>query len=150
MDEIDNYSSAESEDLGLPDDEFEDFVDTETSEARISTQTSKTITGANRTTDMIMTKYEYTRLISALAKAYEEGLKTHSKLDQLLDEHRRNGEEIYDPLDLAEIHVRNQDIPCPIHIERVMPDKSIEIWYLAEMILPHDTVNRAKTRMVKK
>jgi len=88
-----------------------------------------------RMTDRIMTKFEYARLVSALATLYSAGLEVHPKVEAVA---RSRG--VYDLLDLAEIHISFKDVPCPVNIERPMPNGTFEVWRREEMILPSELV----------
>lgn len=95
------------------------------------------IRGDSRKTDNIMTKFEYPRVVSTIAKLYAANFVLHPILEK---EVKKRG--LIDPLDVATLHVDMLDqIPCPIYIGRPMPDGTIEVWDPKEMILPKNLFN---------
>lgn len=89
--------------------------------------------GKDRVQDPIMTKYEYARCISSLAGMYSLNFPLHPKLK--VQQEKKN---IYDPLDLAELHILDQTLPFPIDIQRPIKgnEKVYDVWNPTEMILP--------------
>ena len=90
----------------------------------------------NRKTDIIMTKYEYARVVASLAEMYAEGLSVHEDLKDKI-------KNIIDPIDLAELHLKLH-IPCPIDIVRPFLNNTNEIFHPHEMILPDELINIGK------
>ncbi|GIW70166.1 MAG: hypothetical protein KatS3mg101_0913 [Patescibacteria group bacterium] len=80
-----------------------------------------------------MTKYEYARLLGTLAKLYEKDFPVHPKL---MEEAKKR--KIYDPLDLATLHLSMKELPCPILLVRRRPDGSVLKLSPREMILPDE------------
>lgn len=113
------------------DEEEEDDYD----ESEEDPKSQPTKIARDRTTDNIMSKFEYARLVSALATLYAAGLEVHPKVEV-----EARTRKLYDPLDLAEVHISFRDVPCPVNIERPMPDGTFEIWKREEMILPSELV----------
>ena len=118
------------------DDSDDDNEEEELNIKQTNTTTNETKNfGENRITNNIMTKFEYARLISGLSEMYAAGLPLHPIL-------QKNKGDIYDPLDLAQLHVDKflRIIPCPINIERPIPDGSFDVWSPRDMILPSELV----------
>jgi hypothetical protein len=44
--------------------------------------------------------------------------------------------DIYDPLDLAEIHILDQSLPFPVDILRPVGVNIFDVWNPTEMVLP--------------
>ena len=105
------------------------------SDDKHSSKQTERISLGERKTDQIMTKYEYSRLISTLAKMYEKGLDLDPDLISIVEQKK-----LIDPLDVAELHIK-MGIQCPIKIIRPLPNGKVEIWKVSEMILPYDLIN---------
>ena len=122
----DNFNEAEDKQNGTESGD-EDFTET------IQTKPTGTVRVINRgdarTTYPLMTNYDYSRLTAAIARMYEAGLPL---VPELKDRAKQLG--IIDPLDLAELHVKMK-IPCPIFINKPLPDGSFDEWDPNEMIL---------------
>ena len=78
----------------------------------------------------------YCGLVASLAKMYEENLPVNDVLAEMIG--RR---QIIDPLDLAELHISNKEIPVPIFIYRPLPNGTIDVWNRTEMILPFEIIS---------
>lgn len=94
------------------------------------------VTGKDRRTPNIMTKFEYSRLVSGMATLYSNNFPVHPALMAVVKE--RN---IIDPLDLAELHMEaDRDIPFPLDILR--PYQGVlEAWNARELFRPSDLSN---------
>jgi hypothetical protein len=125
-----DYQESEVEEPPPSDDEDEDEDYPKTGHS--SGSKKKYVTGEERLTDNMMTTKEYSRLVSTLAELYNRGLEVHPDLRDLIIE-----KNIFDPLDLAVLHISMKQIPCPVTIERPINDM-IEIWHRHEMILPSE------------
>lgn len=110
------------------DDEEELDDEQPSGESKDVTVPSNRIVGNTRTTLPIMTKYEYSRVISALAEMYAAGL----PVDDNLKPHIVG---MIDPIDVAEMHLKMR-FPCPVTVERPMSNRTLEIFYPHEMCLP--------------
>jgi hypothetical protein len=91
------------------------------------------IRGDDRMTDNIMSKFEYARVVGALAKMYDANFPLHLDVKAAAEDL-----EYYDPLDIAVLHLSMRDIPCPIDILRPMPSGKFEEWNPSEMVFPSE------------
>lgn len=78
------------------------------------------LTPENRKTSEIMTRFEYTEIISQRAKQIENGGPCYTDVDDLTD-----------PIDMAEKEVR--DKKCPLDIIRMISANVAELWHANEM-----------------
>jgi DNA-directed RNA polymerase subunit K/omega len=78
---------------------------------------------SRRTSDLI-TKYEYTEVISIRAKQIENGSKVFIDI-----------KDMQNPIEIAENEVKQRQ--CPLSIRRMLSDKIAEIWEVNELIIPY-------------
>lgn len=78
------------------------------------------VTPENRVTSEIMTRYEYTEVISIRAKHIEDGGQCFTDVGNITD-----------PIEMAEKELR--DRKCPLDITRMLSDNVAELWHVNEM-----------------
>jgi DNA-directed RNA polymerase I, II, and III subunit RPABC2 len=78
------------------------------------------VTPENSITSEIMTRYEYTEIISIRAKQIEDGGPCFTSIENLTD-----------PIDMAEKEMR--DRMCPLDITRMLSEYVGELWHANEM-----------------
>ena len=83
------------------------------------------LTPENRKTSEIMTRFEFTEIISHRAKQIENGGTCFT-----------DTEELTDPIEMAEKELR--DRKCPLDIIRMITDKVAESWHANELAVMHD------------
>lgn len=136
QDDIDEEEEIRKENGDDSDSDDEDLDDAPFSTSKDVSKTSSKITGDQRITGNIMTKYEYSRIISSLADMYSGGLPVSPKLKSFVVG-------IIDSIDIAEIHMAHRLlVPVPIDIERPMMGRGqiVEVWNPREMYLPTDLI----------
>ena len=85
-----------------------------------------------------MSQYEYDRLIGSLSSMINiNNFKVDPELFLLAK--RKKIVDLNKSIDIAKFWLDNcKKIPFPIAIKRDLPDRSIEIWYPMEMLLPEE------------
>lgn len=134
-DETNLKAKAKTDDEDEDEDADEDIFgeDPVTAAKTVTSKEGNYVYGSQRITGNIMHLTDLSRLASSLAHMYSLGLEVHPVL---LKSAREKG--IYDPLDLAILHIGMREVPCPIYFKRHLRDGSIEIWTRDEMILPSE------------
>ena len=131
QDAIIEQGQLDDEGMTIPNEEEEDEDDTSVPvERSVKRKTITILRGDERQTKNFMTKYEFTRIVGALANLYANNvIPVHQELAKKLGDK-------YDPLDIAEVHVKETKLPIPIDIERPLPTGYVEIWDPREMVMP--------------
>jgi hypothetical protein len=98
--------------------------------SREKTSEPTILTGKDRREWRVMSRFEYARLISAAAKMFAYGSAMDPRIICHSDDYLVRAK--------CALDFRAPDYQFPIYIERPMPDGSVEVWYVEELILPHE------------
>jgi hypothetical protein len=104
---------------------------------------NKYITGKNRRFNILMTIYEYTRLIGACADKLDTNLSVDPIITQICNDLNKDKpveSHICDSLEIAEIMLNTLNVEFPIKLLRPTKNNEYELWDVRELILPHNAV----------